>query len=591
MGILDLLMGTDPGILGQLLGAGAQTGIQPQSGGMPGGVPTVPGSSIPYGQGQTGLLGNGLLGNAARGALYGLGAAGQPGSRGFGAGLGRGAAQSIGMSQMRGQYGLQQAQGQQQLQAGARQGQLGLMTLNYYRRMQGLPDLDISGQPVPSSATMNTPEGTPQQIAQMRGVMGSPFGQAATQATQTAQAGLSDSPSGGMAAPAPGVPAAASALSGVPQGSDQWWQQLYAMGQTMIGVPGLAQDGVTLMEKAKTHDPSVIQTEAYAKAVGTAAGTPVRVNQGGSVFIPGQGVVYQAPVLGETVDNNPGSPTFGQKFKAGIDPSTGRAYGQPPPPPRVVPPPAAGSGTPPPADDNGQVTAPVIAPPNYYPSPAGTPTEISPGQTAEIKAQGDRNAAAIDAAQAGATAAEKHIQLLDQMRATADEFRLGAGSHLVASAQGWGQYFGITSDEANRQLGAYQDMRKLGVTAGASAIKDVSSREALQGQKMIWEAQPNPGMSPDGFRRVTDSLQGADLAMIAKNKWAASQVTGTKIDATWQSGTRAQAANVFWMQRMLESDPKLAQTTVTNLSKTPGGKALLQKIFDAKQWMAAQGLL
>lgn len=562
MGILDLLMGTDPGILGQLLGAGAQTGIQPQSGGMPGGVPTLPGSSIPYGQSQTGLLGNGLLGNAARGALYGMGAAGQPGSKGFFAGVGRGAQQSIGMQQARGQYGLQQAQGQQQLQAGARQGQLGLMTLNYYRRMQGLPDLDISGQPVPQSQ----PQGG------------------------AAPAGYAGPSGGGMVAPAPGIPPAAAALSQTQQGSDEWWQQLYAMGHSMIGVPGLAQDGVTLMEKAKTHDPSVIQTEAYAKAVGEAAGTPINVRPGGTVYLPGQGAMFQAPVLGETVDNNPRSPTFGQKFKTSINPSTGGAYGgqaAPPAQASAAPPAGAGSGTGLTEKDfpqNGVAG-------DFYNQQGGVPTQLSPAQEEEIKAQGARNATAIDAAQTGATAAEKHIQLLDQMRATADEFRLGAGSHLVASAQGWGQYFGITSDEANRQLGAYQDMRKLGVTAGASAIKDVSSREALQGQKMIWEAQPNPGMSPDGFRRVTDSLQGADLAMIAKNKWASNQVTGTKIDSTWQAGTRAQAANVFWMQRMLESDPKLAQTTVTNLSKTPGGKALLQRIFDAKQWMAGQGLL
>ena len=712
MGLLDLLMGAGPSYLRDLFGGGTPPiGTPPATapGQVPGGIPSTPGNVVPQGglisqmtggmlgSNQT-LLGNGLLGNAARGALYGAGAAGQPGPKGFWAGFGQGAARGAGGTQQRNQFLLQQGMGQQAMQAGqmalqgqARKGQMDLMTLNYYRRMQGLPEVDMNGNPVQQS--------------------GASQGQSGQQQAPGGQGGA------GGAAPAPGVPPAAAALAGVQQGSDQWWQQLYAMGQSMVGVPGLAQDAVTLMEKAKAHDPSVIQTEAYAKAVGTAAGTPINTRPGGSIYLPGQGVLFQAPMQTETIDNNPNSPTFGQKSKvwttaggagapgaqapgggapgagtngvrdinsildkqAGLPPGSMAAIdaaetagAQDTGPGSVSSAGAAGRyqvmpNTVPPGTDlsNPLVAGPIASkrlaeyqkkyagwgksdpqmplwlgaaaynwgPANVdkwlmngskpdqmpqgvqkyandylgkvlqqqqaqqggqQPAPPagnGVPTELNPGQVEEIKGEAERNNEARKSAQAAAEAAQKHLQQLDQMRVTADQFRMGAGSGIAATAQSWGQYFGMNSDEANRQLGAYQDMRKLGISAGASAIKDVSSKEALQGQRMIWEAQPNPGMSPDGFRRVVDSLQGADQAVIAKNQWVAQQPKGTNVEAQWLKNTQAQAANAYWLQRTTDSDPALAQQIITQLSQDPAGQKLLQQIQASRQWLKGQGLL
>lgn len=669
---------------------------------------------------QYGLLGGGagllginpaagaLAGNAARGAL--AGGLAPPGVKGFwgrlsyGAGAGEQAVAAHQQQMLRQRLGYQQLQtGQLEQQAAARQNRLGTITENYYRRQNGLPELPADGSGgMPPAASTSPTQGDPSPVAPTTGAPGGA---------------------------APGVPAAAAPLSQVSQGSDEWWQALYRQGQGMLGVPGMANDGVTLMEKAKAHDPSVLQTEAYAKAVGEAQGKPIELSRPGASlrqFNPQTGqydVVAENPIQvpGRDAAGNPTSsfvypPTRpgGQAGPAAAAPGPAAApqqggqggatngieniydladtfYKLPPGsmrtiagmetsgskdsgPGSVSPVGATGrmqvmpntvapgvdlhnpfqnvpagaqrlaeyqqryakyvtpqapeaaqwlgaaaynwgpgnvdkwlaSGYKPGAIPQGVVdyankyvtgiasgpqaqTAQVPAPatsPGAVPQPSGAfQTGLGPQATQEFEGQGKRFNEMRDGADKDGTAAVQHLAILDEMNAASQGFRMGAGANITATAQAWGKYLGITSDQANAQLADYEQMRKQAITAGSSAITSVSNREAVQGQKMIWAAQPNPGMSPQGFRQVVDSLAAVDDYKIAKQQWARSQPLGTNIDAEWNARV---SPNAFWVHRMSTDDLK---TVTAKLAQTQQGRTLLGNLSDQMKWAQQNGLM
>lgn len=683
MGILDALLGTSPSLFSSLFGtsAGGTTppigiapGQQPSIPQMPGGVPSMPGNAVPWGQG--GLLGNGILGNAARGALYGLGAAGQPGSRGFAAGIGRGAQQSIGMQQQRSNYGLGQALGQQEYEQKNIQNQmlntrLGLFNQALARRLsgQGLPgdqagpdaqgaqgegaaqgagggqggNLDeyrywqARAEQTYQDASLGIP-GASNELAKnyadraaqslgyktaaaMADAMGKPLelqrpGAQAGMLSPDGQGGLSYRPIAQNPIQVPGVDAQGNPTSrfvfppintGQQQGAGAapphqaarpMGDNIYDMADADYGLPAGSMRTIHQLENAQ-GDPNAVSPNG--KGVGLVQINPDTVPSGtdlkkrlrnvdiGAARLAEYQQRYQkygpqyAPMLGamaylkgpKNVDNwlfngaKPDDPNmqdairYGQAYAAGIQGPGGNGTAQPAPQQQAQP--SATGG--------------------------GFQTGLGPAQVEEAKGEGERNNQARSDAQTAAKVAQNHMQLLDQMSLAADDFRLGRGAGITAVAQSWGQYLGMNSDEANRQLGAYQDMSKLAITAGSAAIKDVSAREALQGQERIWKAQPNPEMSPEGFRRVVESLRGADQAVLAKNQWMSQQPRGTAVEAEWAKNTNAQAANVYWLQHMAETNPDLAREIVNNLQQDAAGQKLLKQITDSKNWLRGQGLI
>lgn len=660
----------------------------PDSGGLLSSLASLLGVNPAYGA---------MAGNAARGALAGMGAA--AGMPGFGNQIGRGALGGMQSNYERQQQTLRQKLGYQQLQTGGieqqnaqRQNRLGTITENYYRRMNGLPELPVDWA-------------GGQQQGQQPDSGGAP-----SPSNAAPQMGASPQAPAGVATP--GVPAAATPLSKLSYGSDDWWQALYAQGQAMVGVPGMANDAVTLMEKAKAHDPTVLQSEAFAKATGEArakgfdldrpgathygygpdgkpqviAQNPIQmpgVDSGGNKTTqfmfpptapgappqgagqPQQGLYQPRSTNGidniyDLADAQVGNPPGSSRVLAGLETAgskdtgpgsisfNGKGAGRMQINPDTVPqgtkldnpftnvqtgaarlheyqqkygqygqdnalwlgaaaynwgpgnvdkwiaaggkPDAIPPGVVKYANDylggiqNQQQPA---APPAAAPAqPPGTfTTELGPQQKKEFEGQGERFNTMRKTADDEGTAALSHRALLDEMGVASQGFKMGAGANLVGTAQAWGNYLGINSEEANKQLADFQQMKKQAITVGSSAIQAVSSREAMQGQKMIWEAQPNPAMSEGGFKQIVDSLGGIDDFKIAKQQWAKGQPLGTNIDAEWNKHV---TPNAFWVHRMSADDLKVV---TSRLSQTPQGRTLLGNIVEQMQWAQQNGLM
>jgi hypothetical protein len=70
----------------------------------------------------------------------------------------------------------------------------------------------------------------------------------------------------------------------------------------------------------------------------------------------------------------------------------------------------------------------------------------------------------------------------------------------------------------NGQVASYEDFVKNAGSLTRQAVKEVSSRAAVQEFNLIQNTLPNPDMSPIGLRRVQNELIGLSDYRIAKSQ-------------------------------------------------------------------------
>jgi hypothetical protein len=136
------------------------------------------------------------------------------------------------------------------------------------------------------------------------------------------------------------------------------------------------------------------------------------------------------------------------------------------------------------------------------------PYEIAAGKTRAEKEQADRQQVITEAN----AALQSRATLLNMQNET-PEFYKGAGADKL---QGLARYLRIIDPSWNGQVAGFEDFQKNAGALTRQAVKDVSSRAAVQEFNLIGASLPNPEMSPIGLRRVQNEMIGLTDYRLAK---------------------------------------------------------------------------
>lgn len=140
---------------------------------------------------------------------------------------------------------------------------------------------------------------------------------------------------------------------------------------------------------------------------------------------------------------------------------------------------------------------------------------LGPGQRTALetraKAEQDQRQKVIDEA-----------NLAQQSRATVMNMANEAGNFVqgpfASHAQEAARYLRLIDPSYNGQVASYEDFVKNAGALTRQAVKEVSSRAAVQEFNLISSTLPNPEMSPIGMRRVQNELIGLSDYRIAKSQ-------------------------------------------------------------------------
>lgn len=185
--------------------------------------------------------------------------------------------------------------------------------------------------------------------------------------------------------------------------------------------------------------------------------------------------------------------------------------------------------------------------------------------------------------------------LLDQMRQESQSWEPGKFAdwegQYRAYAQASRKAIGLPDDpELNKSLGDYQAFNKNGMQLVRQAVRETSSRAAVQEFNMIQKALPSAEMSKQGITQIFDQMQSVNDYKLAKQQaqksWRQSHggtTEGFDVDFNKNIGPTA-----FLVHRMpAEQWHNLA----TELQKTEEGRKMIPKIISQMQYAKENGLL
>lgn len=285
----------------------------------------------------------------------------------------------------------------------------------------------------------------------------------------------------------------------------------------------------------------------------------IEFNQGQSQPGPGTMVPPGAPVGGPPAATGPGP--------AAMPPATGPAPMVAPQPapagPRPMlplpPAPAVGAGGPAVSD------RPFIGKPSY-----------TPQQESEQKGVGDKLAAQRqEIMDQGATAQAANVNLFN-MRQAAQDLYTGKGGEAFAELT---KYLRLVDPKWNGSVTKAETFVKDGGNLLRQAVKDTSSRAAVQEYKLIGETLPTLATSPQGIQTLLGELQGFNDYKFAKAKAMDSWLA----DPTHQGSIAGfetqfhQTLNPYTFIALRMSPEDLGQM-VTKLSGTDAGKRAISKL-------------
>jgi hypothetical protein len=138
---------------------------------------------------------------------------------------------------------------------------------------------------------------------------------------------------------------------------------------------------------------------------------------------------------------------------------------------------------------------------------------LGPGQHAALVARADKEQADRQQVITEANAAQQSRATLLNMQNETPEFYKGAGAD---KWQGLARYLRIIDPSWNGQVSGFEDFQKNAGALTRQAVKEVSSRAAVQEFNLIGNSLPNPEMSPIGLRRVQNEMIGLTDYRLAK---------------------------------------------------------------------------
>src|SRR5579885_1618977 len=275
--------------------------------------------------------------------------------------------------------------------------------------------------------------------------------------------------------------------------------------------------------------------------------SPVSLRAQGTLVNPATGqMVAAAPSLQKVVD-----PQTGQETYRYFSPMAANTPGQPTAP--------QGIGAAPPS-----TAAPVAA--------------LGPGQEKGHNVRAEEEQKQRQRVIDEANAAQQTRATLMNMSAEVGNFTLGP---FAAHAQTALRYLRLIDPSYNGQVASYEDFIKNAGALTRSAVREVSSRAAVQEFTMIQNTLPNPEMSPQGLRRVQNELIGLSDNKIAKaqaqQQWE-QQHGGIGNVSGFETAFQKQASPyAFIVARM---DPEDRQAMIAKLQTSEEGRHELARLRD-----------
>lgn len=262
-----------------------------------------------------------------------------------------------------------------------------------------------------------------------------------------------------------------------------------------------------------------------------------------------------------------------------VDPATGAEY------PRFVTPPLPGqaaAGTPgaPPAGDGTAQPAGI--------APGTLPIKLGPGQEAALKERAEAEQKDRQETIEEGEAAQGQQAILARLRDDAQQFSPGP---LAGYAQTANSYMRALFGTQAPQVASFEDFIKNAGALTRAAVRETSSRAAVQEFRLIDATLPSPQMSPQGLQQVINEYQGLNdwktAKVQAQQQWEGQHggignVQGFETD--WQAKVSPYA---FVFNRM---DPAEQAGLVSRLRGTPEGRAELTHLAQQLQYVKTSGL-
>jgi hypothetical protein len=179
---------------------------------------------------------------------------------------------------------------------------------------------------------------------------------------------------------------------------------------------------------------------------------------------------------------------------------------------------------------------------------------------------------------------------LEQMKAESASWDMGKGADTLKKAQQFmkpiANAFGSTLFD--ERLADYESFSKNAGVLTRQAVKEVSSRAAVQEFQMIQKQLPSADMTRQGFYQIADQFHAVNDYQIAKQQaaqsWRDEHGTMDKFDADWNKNITPTA---FLMHRMSEDQ---LRGVLTGLQKTPEGRATVNSIIRQTEYAQKQGI-
>ncbi len=198
-------------------------------------------------------------------------------------------------------------------------------------------------------------------------------------------------------------------------------------------------------------------------------------------------------------------------------------------------------------------------------------------------------------------AAQDSNYIFDNMRRDASgSWNQGVWANIQGEARKWlvgtAQMMGLKNDFINEQTQGLADYQAYGKSSGQlvrQAVRETSSRAAVQEFKLIGDALPAPTTSREAFMQVADQWQGMSDWRIYKQKFMQQYKPENGGDPSKMESDFAERvpATAFMINRMQQTPEGWAtlQHLVAKASQTPEGKVEIGKMWKFYSRVKAMG--
>jgi hypothetical protein len=186
--------------------------------------------------------------------------------------------------------------------------------------------------------------------------------------------------------------------------------------------------------------------------------------------------------------------------------------------------------------------------------------------------------------------------MAQQSRATLLNMANEAGNFVqgpfATHAQEAARYLRLINPSFNDQVSSYEDFVKNAGALTRTAVREVSSRAAVQEFNLIQNSLPNPEMSPIGLRRVQNEMIGLTDYRIAKAQaqaqWEQTHGGPGNVGGFETYFQRAASPYAFIVARM---DPADRKEMIAKLQGSADGRRELARVTEQLNDLKQAGLV